>query len=167
MNVFMELVRDAIPFSWKNIFKYLKYKRKLNKFIRDIDNGSPSLGVLWGFSEFIRYSEIIMFYDNSTNSDLFASIEYNPGQSGFKIKSDEYIITVKLWTDDCKVGIDIDHKKGNKLKTNFTFINQQWTEEPDEYDKLFLEVIISIINKNMIKFLNSMIDKKLSYRFDI
>ena len=158
----MAQVRDAIPFSWRNCFKYLKYKKKLNKFIRSLDEGSPSFGVLWNFADFIKYSEFVFFYDNCKTSNLFSSIGYAPGENGFKISEEDYTIIVKLFSDSQRVGIDIENKKGNKLKKNYTFEKNEWIEEPDEYDILFIDRIISIINRHMITMLNDCIKKKLA-----
>lgn len=161
-NIFMMQVRDSMDFSFRHLFKYLKYKRSLNKFIKKIDTGSPSFGVLWNFAEFIQYAELVYFYDNRKDSAIYSSTAYVPTQTGFKITTDETVIVVKLYSDNKKVGMDIERLKGNKTKSSYVFINEEWTEEPDEYDMLLVDYIIDVINKSMIWMLNYCIDKKLS-----
>lgn len=162
MNIFMEQVKNATTFSWKNISKYIQYKRKLKKFIKNIDEGTPSFGVLWYFSEFIQYAEIIYSFDNNKNGQLYSSSIYNPGQTGFKISTNDLNIVVKLYSSEQKVGIDIQNKNSGKISSNYTFINQKWEKEPDEYDLLLIDRIIEIINKHMIGLTLWCIDKKLT-----
>lgn len=162
-NIFMNQVKDAISFSWKYIFKYFKFRRSYKKFCKNIKIGSPSFGVLWNFSEFIQYAEIVYCYDNNKNNVLYSSKDYIIGQRGFKIYTDEMIITCKLWSDNQKVGIDVENKNGNKLKTSYEFINGNWTKEPDDYDILHIDRIIGIINHYMLYLLTYCINKKLHY----
>lgn len=160
-NIFMMQVRDAVKFSFKNISKYLKYRKSIKKFKKKIMEGSPSFGVLWNFAEFIQYAELIYFYDNNKNAIVYSSTDYTPTQSGFKINGDKFIIVVKLFSNSKRVGIDIERKYGNKLKTNYTFENDQFIEEPDEYDELLLDNIIEEINRIMIWLLKRCITEKL------
>lgn len=164
-NIFMSLVNDSMKFSFIHFFKWRKYRKKYHKFCDTITNGSPSLGVLWYFAEFIKYSEIIFFYDNSKDGWLYSSNSYDPGENGFRIKTKDCIITIKLFSDNQIVGIDIENTAGGHIKTNYTFENGQWTTTPDEYDLLHIETIISIINDSMIKFLDRMIYTKLYYDY--
>ena len=173
-NMFMNIVKDAVPLTWKTISKFFKFRSKVKKFKKTIHGGSPSFGVLWSFADFIKYAERIFFYDNSKNSNfgLFSSDSYEPGHNGFRIIdniSKEYIITVKLFTDTQKVGIDIESQKGNKIKQNYTFINGEWTEDPDDYDILLVDRVISIINLNMICLLDMCIYKRIKdqYKYHI
>lgn len=165
-NMFMNIIKEAIPFSFKSLFKYIRFKSKLKKIKKNINNGSPSFGVLWFFADFIKYAERIFFYDNSKTSSfgLYSSDGYELGSNGFRItdtKSNEYIITIKLFSETQKVGIDIECLKGNKIKQYYTFINNEWIEDPDEYDLLLIDRIISIINHNMISLLDACIYKRL------
>ena len=167
MNIFMEQVKNATTFSWRNISKYIQYKRKLKKFIKNINSGTPSFGLLWYFSEFIQYAEIIYSFDNNKNGQLYSYRTYNPGQSGFKITTDDLNIIVKLYSSEQKVGIDIQNKNSGKISTNYTFINQNWDKEPDEYDLLLIDRVIEIINKHMISLTFWCIDKKFSEKANI
>lgn len=160
-NIFMVQVRDAMKFSFKNFFKYFKSRNKLKKFKKKIMEGSPSFGVLWNFAEFVQYAELIYFYDNSKTSRVYSSNAYNPTQSGFKITTQEFIIVVKLYSDSKRVGIDIEHLNGNRVKTNYTFENDEFIQEPDEYDVLLLDNIIEEINHTIIWLLRYCIIKKL------
>lgn len=157
----MKQVQAAEKFSMLHMFKWFKIRRDYKKFCKTINAGSPSFGVLWNFAEFIQYAEIIYTYNNSKNSNLYSSRDYTPGQSGFRINLEKLVITVKLWSDQQKVGIDIENKTGNNVKTNYSFTEGQWTEEPDEYDVLLIDRVIGIINDQMLWMLNWCIDEKL------
>jgi len=93
---------------------------------------------------------------------LYSSTEYSPGTNGFRINIDEAIITIKLWSDTQTIGIDIENKKGTKKKSNYTFVNNDWLDPPDEYDILLVDNIIGIINKAMIWLLDYCIKSKFS-----
>jgi hypothetical protein len=155
----MQQVAKSVPCKLGSFFKYLKYNRE-KKNIKKIKTGSPSFGVLWNFADFIKYAEIIFFYDNNKNGTLFSSTGYNPQENGFRINGVECVITVKLFSEYQRVGIDIESKHGNKLKRNYTFEENQWTIEPDEYDVLLIDRITEIINNSMIGLLQWCIDVK-------
>ena len=157
VNMFMDVVDKSIPFSFKNMRKYFNYKKKLKAFKRKISNGSPSFAVLWEFADFIKYSEIIFGFDKT---GLYSSTEYKPGQNGFKISDSKRIIIVKLFSDTQTVAIDIDNVS-TKKKNNYTFENNEWIKEPDEYDLFYINIIIQIINDNMLALLNRSINEKL------
>ena len=154
--MFMNIVKDTVPLTWKNFFKFIKFRLKLKKFKKSIYEGSPSFLVLWAFADFIKYAERIFFFDNAKNSSLgiYSSDSYEPGHNGFRITDASKIITVKLFTDSQKVGIDIECLKGNRIKQNYTFINNEWTEDPDEYDILLIDRITSIINNKMLEMID-------------
>lgn len=162
VNMFIEHVRDSKRFSLLNMGKYFTHKLKLRKFFKTLDEGSPSFGVLWSFSEFIQYAEVVYSFPNDRDGVLYSSRSYSPGESGFKISRDDMSITVKLWSDTNKVGIDIQNKEGSKFKSSYTFIRQSWTEDPDEYDILLIDRVIDVINKNMIQLTKWCIDKKFA-----
>lgn len=160
-NIFMQQVRDAMNFSILHPFKYFKYAKKRKEFKKRILTGSPSFGVLWYFAEFIKFCEIIFFYDNSINNGIYSSNKYDLCTNGFRINHPDAIITVKLYSDSQTVSMDIENKTGNKIKTNYVFENNGWTKEPDAYDILHIDNVINIINRTMIRFLNQMIDIRL------
>lgn len=153
----MQQVKEATPFSLRRIFKYFKFKKNLKKFTKKIQTGSPSFSVLWNFADFIKYAENIFFYNNSKNSLLYSSTGYAPQENGFRINGEDYIITVKLFSEYQRVGIDIESKVGNRHKINYTFEEQQWTIEPDEYDEILIDRVIGIINHEMLRLLNDCI----------
>lgn len=156
-NIFMQQVGDSMEFSFLHIFKYFKYIRKRKAFKKRILTGSPSFGVLWYFAEFIKYCEIIFFYDNSITSKVYSSNKYDLCTNGFRINHPDAIITVKLYSDSQTVSMDIENKAGNKIKTNYIFENNSWTKEPDAYDILHIDNVINIINRTMIEFMDTMI----------
>lgn len=162
-NMFMSQVQGAIRFTFKHPFKYFKFKKKYNAFCKRIDMGSPSFGVLWNFADFIKYAELIYMYDNVKDSELYSSTDYTPMQNGFRINTREVIVTVKLYSEAKRVGIDIARNLGNKTKSNYTFENEHWTIEPDEYDEVLLDRIIGLINDKMLYLLNWCIARKLGY----
>lgn len=153
-NVFLNLIADKTALSFKTFFKYFRHKRKVKKFRNDIINGSPSFGLLWKMSDFIKGAEKIFFYDNSTkNTDigLFSSKGYAPGNNGFKINTEECFIVVKLFSDDQKVMIELERRTGECMKTLFIFENENWTSEHNFYDEMLLEQVIKVINNKMIR----------------
>lgn len=160
-NIFMQQVRDAMNFSIFHPFKYLRYSKKRKEFKKRILTGSPSFGVLWYFAEFIKFCEIIFFYDNSTTNGVYSSNKYDLCTNGFRINYPDAIITIKLYSDSQTVSMDIENRAGNKIKTNYVFENNGWTKEPDAYDILHIDNIINIINRTMIRFMDRMIDIRL------
>ena len=161
-NMFMSQVQAARKFSFLHPFKYWNYRKSYKNFVKKIDRGSPSFGVLWHFADFIKYAELIFMYNNCKDSTLYSSQDYAPTQNGFKITFEEMVITIKLYSDTKKVGIDIVRSVGNRIKSNYTFENEQWTIEPDEYDEILLDRIIGLINSCMIFLLNWCITIKLN-----
>lgn len=160
-NIFMSQVRDARKFSFLHFFQYRKFRKNYRIFKKKIDRGSPSFGVLWNFADFIKYAELIFMYDNSKDSGLYSSQDYAPTQNGFRINMQDVTITVKLYSETKRAGIDIIRSKGNKIKSNYTFENEEWVTEPDEYDIILLDNVIRIINSRMLWLLDWCVDKKL------
>ena len=156
----MKQARDIQKFSFRHPIKTLESKRELKKFVRAIRRGSPSLGVLWNFADFIKYAERIYFTPNSKDQ-LYSSNEYKPGENGFRINGTDIIITCKLYSEDQTVGIDLEYKN-SRLKTRYTFCENTWQEEPDEYDELLIDRVIDIINNHMLQLLERCISIKFS-----
>lgn len=165
-NIFMKQIRDAQEFSFLHPIKSFKRRQELKKFVRTIKNGSPSFGVLWNFADFIKYAERIYFTPNSKDSLLYSSTEYRPGENGFKINSKDITIICKLYSEDQMVGLDLEYKN-SKLKSRYTFKENRWEEDPDEYDELLLDRIISIINHNMLQLLEQCIIIKLGLDYTL
>lgn len=162
----MAQVQAARKFSILHPILYHNYKKGYKNFKRRISAGSPSFGVLWHFADFIKYAELIFFFDNKKDNWLYSSTDYTPTQNGFRINRAEYDIVIKLYSETKRVGIDIIRKTGNKTKANYTFENEQWTEEPDEYDLILIDRIIDIINGVMLNFLEWTISTKLGISDD-
>lgn len=160
VNIFMKNIKEIERFSIRHPIRTIKKRMNLRKFCKNIRYGSPSFGVLWNFADFIKYAEQIYFIRNSVDSTLYSSYDYKPGENGFKITTKEISITCKLFSDTQKVGIDIDYRQGSKLRGNYTFINNKWEKEPDEYDEFLIERIIYIINTHILLLLNKCINKK-------
>ena len=160
--MFMKIVNDAVPLTLKTFFKHIKFKRKLKKFKKTINNGSPSFGVLWSFADFIKYSELIFFFNNIKKNYLYSSDGYDPGHNGFRIASEDYIILVKLFTESQTVAVEIEYPKTNRRTICYKFKNSEWENEPDKYDILLIDRVINIINKAMISLIDFCIDKRLS-----
>lgn len=160
-NMFMAQVERARNFSIWHPFKYFKYRSSYKSFKKRINYGSPSFGVLWSFADFIKYAELIFMFDNVKTNGLYSSPDYVPMQNGFKIHTPDVNILVKLYSETQRVGIDISRNTGGKIKSNYTFENNQWTSEPDDYDIMLLDRVISIINNRMLWLLDWCIDKKL------
>ena len=153
INMFMNMIYEKVKLSPMTIFKYIKHKRKLKKFIKDIDQGSPSFGLLWKMADFIKYAEEVFFYDNSTKNTefrLFSSRGYIPGENGFKINHPSCFIVVKLYSDTERVVVEMERTMGDRLKSRFAFSNEQWEGEPTLHDEMLLEQIIKIINGSIL-----------------
>lgn len=152
-NVFINTIYDKVKPSFRTLFKYLKHKKAKEKLIKTINNGSPSFGLLWKMADFIKYSEELFFYDNSTKNEdigLYSSRGYSPGCNGFKINDNDCWITIKLFSESQKTVVELERKFGEHYKTNMTFVNDMWDSENTIYNEMILEQIIKIINKRVI-----------------
>ena len=166
-NMYANIVDMAIPFSFKNFFKWLKFREEYKKFYRKIYRGSPAFSALWEFSDFIKFSDVVFVIKDDS---LISSTEYRPGENGFKIKEQYRNITVKLYSEQEKVGIDIENMNtSGKRKFNFTFEKGDWTKDHDMYDEFFMDMIIQAINNTILRRLDMCIREKilLIYKIDI
>ena len=162
MDMFMKIVNKTVPLTLKTLFKYFKFKLEFRKFKKTINEGSPSFGVLWSFADFIKYSEIIFFFNNTKKNYLYSSDGYEPGHNGFRISSEEYIITVKLYTESQTVAIEIEYPKTAHRAVSYKFKSGSWENEPDNYDILLIDRVINIINKTMINLVDFCVAKRLN-----
>lgn len=159
VNIFLNLINKKT--LNKGFFKKIFHKIEVRRFRKTIYNGSPSFVVLWNFADFIKYAEQIFFIDN-TNSDkcgIYSSRQYKAAQNGFKITTNDVIVTIKLFNSTCSVDIEVSYKK-NDLHHQFSFKNEEWINEPSVYDEMLLEEIIKIINFEMIKLFDDCYDKR-------
>ena len=159
MNIFIEFISNK-P---KTFFARRKYNKKVRKFRNDILNGSPDFGLLWKMADFIKLCEIIYFYNNNTNSDIFSSREYLKGENGFKLLDTETNtkINVKLKSTGAIVIVEVSRESG--LCSTFTFENNDWFDKGQAnsaYNVLCIEEIIKIINNKII----SLFDRYYSRR---
>lgn len=152
-NMFMNIIYRKVTFSFRNFFKYHKHRREYKKFVNNIKNGSPSFGVLWKMADFIKLAELVFFYDNSlknTEFGLYSSKGYNPEENGFKIRTNECSIVIKLYSGLEKVVLSIERLNGENLKTTLTFISDGWYGSHTTYDEMLLEQVIKIINSRIL-----------------
>ena len=159
VNIFIDLINKKT--IYRGFLKKILHKLEVRRFKKTINNGSPSFILLWNFADFIKYAEQIFFIENS-NTDtvgIYSSRNYKAGQNGFKITTDDIIITVKLYNSNCSVAIDIKYKNTD-LNGEFNFKNEKWVNEPSVYDEMLLEEIIKIINQNMIDLFTACYDKR-------
>lgn len=159
VNIFINLINKKT--LCKGIFKKIFHKIEVKRFRKTIYKGSPSFIVLWNFADFIKYAEEIFFIDND-NSDrngIYSSRNYKSGQNGFKVTTNDVVITVKLFNSSCTVAIDVGYRK-NDRHHQFSFKNEEWVNEPSVYDEMLLEEIIKIINREMIILFDNCYDKR-------
>lgn len=148
----------------KKIISNIRFKRECKR----IFDTSPSFGQLWSFSDFIRLAEKIFFYNNKSGSTLFSSASYRVGENGFVITSpvDNVIITLKLYSDDQRIVMDIKRTNGTNMMTTLRFVENDWEESPDEADIVLLDNIIGIINRHIIMLLKYCYDRRGSYDYE-
>lgn len=161
MDMFMKIVNKAVPLTFKTFFNHIKFKSELKKFKKTLNEGSPSFGVLWSFADFVKYAEIIFFFNNIKKNYLYSSDGYEPGHNGFRISSEDYIVTVKLYTESQVVAIEIEYPKTTHRPISYKFKNGDWVDEPDNYDILLIDRVINIINKTMIDLVDYCVSKRL------
>lgn len=135
---------------------------------RKIFNTSPSFGQLWNFCNFIRLSEEIFFYNNKRDSLLYSSASYSAGENGFIISSDidNVIITIKMYSDDQRIAMDIKRTNGTNMMTSLKFRENNWDEEPNESDIILLDNVIGIINRHIVMLLKYCYDRRGSYDYE-
>lgn len=148
----------------KKLISNLKFKLTCRK----IFNTSPSFGQLWTFCNFIRLSEEIFFYNNKRDSLLYSSSSYSAGENGFIISSDvdHVIITVKMYSDEQRIAMDIKRTNGTNMMTSLKFKENNWEEDPDESSIILLDNIIGIINRHIVMLLKYCYDRRGSYDYE-
>jgi hypothetical protein len=141
----MEQIMKRKKFS---LIEYFKHKN----FVNTLYNGSPSFGTLWQMADFVKTAEIVYFYDNNSNMPIYSSNGYLPGQNGLKFEVEDATIIYKLYSDDQRVVLHIQRKKGNKITDEFTFEGDQWTTEFTEFDDLLVDYVIQNTMTIFIEF---------------
>jgi hypothetical protein len=168
-NLFIDRLNDIyIPekHTIRNHIKAYKSRERYDAFIDTIMHGSPDLNLLWQFADFIKLSERIYGYDNSSKNKVFSSYKYSEGENGFKLTTETCTIVIKLFEKDNAVGIDIENTHGSKLKSNFYFEDMSWTTNPTVYDELQLDHIIDIVNQSMVSMFNEVIKLRFGFRYE-
>jgi len=151
MNIFTELIYEK--HHKMNFIKRFFYRRRVNKFIKNIENGSPSFDLLWALSDFIKIAEMVFFYDNSLKNEsigLYSSKNYQDYNNGFKITCKDCSIVIKLYAKSKEVALSIERHNGEKTATSISFMDNQWVGEPTMYDEMLLEQVIKRINEKAI-----------------
>ena len=143
-NTFMNLVLNKK--KKKKIISYWLYNRKIKKFLKGLEKASLDFGTLWRMADFIKVAELVFMYPNSTAPNpicsLYSSTGYAPGENGFRITNEDCRITIKLYVDDDKVGVEVERLKSTEFpKTTFKFINGNWVNKPSAYDEMILEFV--------------------------
>lgn len=153
MNIFMQYIYKKINMNFFNIIHYMIHIYKINKFKKEIHNGSPGFDVLWQMADFVKLSEMVFCYDNSIdNKDigLYSSRNYQNGTNGFRIIEENYDITIKLFSKSKEVALEINRSRGEKLKTAISFKDNKWKDNHDKYDEMLLEQVIELINTKIL-----------------
>lgn len=150
LNRFMDQVESK--YIGKNPILRLISRIKLNKFCRTILKGSPGLGLMWFFADFIKLAERIYFFNVDKDKGIYSSRSYSAGENGFIIndKEHELKINIKLYSDDNIVKVEVKRNNGTNMTTNFEFDNGQWAESRENYDEVLVDNIIGIINSHMV-----------------
>lgn len=137
----------------KKLFGFSAW-RKYKKFLKTLKTESPSFAMLWQMADFIKILDRVYMYKNVTSSRLYSSDKFEYGQNGFIVNDEDYKITVKTYTDDEKVIMEVLNKATNKV-SKLVFINGQWSNEFDEFDELLLEFAIDTITSDFSNLLQT------------
>lgn len=141
---------------------------RFRKECKKIFDRSPNFTQLWEFADFIRLSEHIFFYNNKNGATLYSSRSFKFGENGFVIVSnpDNVQITLKLYSEDQKIVMDIKRLNGTNLLNTITFVNNDWEETPDDKDIILLDNVIGIMNRHIIMLLKYCYDRRGSYDYE-
>lgn len=165
LNRFLDVVEDK--YLGKNPFKRFLSNLKFKKFCKETMKSSPSLGILWYFSDFIKLAERVYFYQNTKSNSIYSSRAYAAGENGFILNDKEHAlkITVKLLSDNQLVCVQVN-REGSSYNTEHRFKNDGWDDDKDNYDEVLIDNIIGIINSHMIALTKWCWNQKGSYDND-
>ena len=163
LNRFLDEVEKK--YLGKNPFKRIISKWKFDRFCKEVMKSSPSLGVLWFFADFIKLAERIYFFNNSKDGELYSSYSYPIGENGFIINDKDHNISIniKLNSDYQKVIVEVKRLFGTYKSTEHCFINNDWTEDRQNYDEVLIDNTIGIINTYIVGLLRYCWKSKGSY----
>lgn len=164
LNIFMKYIYEKEPFKLSNIFRYLSHKRSVNKFVKDIENGSPSFNILWQMADFIKLAETVFFYKNTQKDSewgLYSSRNYANGTNGFRVSCEGGLrITIKLFNESKQVMLEIEYLTSDSPKQIMTFTDNDWDIAPTAYDEMLLDQVIKVINRKIINLFYSCYNKR-------
>lgn len=152
-NMFIEMIKENCSAN-SNWFKKLQKRIAYKKFISKLNKTSPDFVTLWHMCNFIKYAEVLFFYDNSLDQrevGLYSSHDYPEGENGLRIFDDKYTITIKLYRASRQVVTLVERLNGNKTKSKMDFTDGQWNQDPDMYEEILLEVVVQILVERVIK----------------
>lgn len=147
-------------------FRRWLYECSTNRFCKKLINASPSFETLWDMAVFIKNAESIFFYDNDVNKiddyiGLYSSRNYPAKQNGFKVSTSDCQVILKLYLEsngDKRLALEINNKK-SESRTNFVFVNNNWSSEHTITDDMLLDQIIQLINMQIVNLFKSCINK--------
>ena len=155
-------------YTGKNPIKKWISDYRFRKECKKIFDRSPSFSQLWEFADFIKLSEYIFFYNNKNGSTLYSSNGFKFGENGFVItsKPDNVQITLKLYTDDQRIIMDVKRLNGTNMLSTINFENNNWSTEPEDKDIILLDNIIGIMNRHILMLLKYCYDRRGSYDYE-
>lgn len=165
INMFIKHIYNKEQFRFFNLFKYLKHKRIVKKFKKDINEGSPSFNVLWQMADFIKLAESVFFYKNNqknTEFGLFSSKNYTSGTNGFRVTDDKNGLraTIKLINDNKQLLLEVEYMNSDIPNKCLYFKNNEWDCTPTIYEEMLLEQVIKAINSSILRLFDSCYNKR-------
>lgn len=165
INMFMEHIYNKEPFKLSNLFKYLKHRKAVKKFRKDISDGSPSFNVLWQMADFIKLAESVFFYKNTQKDSefgLYSSRNYASGTNGFRVTdvANGLRVTIKLFNENKQLLLEVEYMNSDNSKQYLSFKDNEWNVTPTVYDEMLLEQVIKSINFSILNLFDSCYNKR-------
>lgn len=143
-------------FTTSGLDNYIMYR----KLMRTIKKESPTFGVLWQISDFIKCLEQTYFYENDPMKNGISSTDQTQSdQNGFRINTNEFRIDCKLCIKNERVILNLTGFHGNKKEIRFEFANGEWISDHDEHTDIQLNSTISIIWAEVLGILSYYYDR--------
>ena len=133
-----------------------------------------SFNTLWDFSQFVRFSEKCLLYNNNQKKPLYIDSElYSEKEHRMYIPTDEFEIYIKLnkIKDEIldrefhNVYIKVIHKEGKKMVNEFVIVNDQ-PKYNDISDDILLGNIRVILKDIFISTLGEILIKNLKGKYN-
>lgn len=155
-NVFVDMLYQR--HYKKGLSKFL-YDIKIRRFFKKMKKSSPDFNMLWNIADFITVAELGFEYDNNsiqyryTDEKLFSSKDFKRGENGFKIYSDAFTVTIKLYSNkNNKVSLEVARRYGSNASSFMSFTNNDWDGETYSImNEIILEQVIRLINERVYK----------------